>query len=84
MTSLLPELYLVVLLIARRFLAYNVDDLWAAETERHSAGLYIVRFCCAVVAAVYSFYYQRTVGSFVLGAVRTGLLGTLVFTLYTR
>lgn len=82
LASLIPELYLNVLWVVRLLLAYRVDDLWAAQVQRHSAALYVVRFSCAIVAASYSAYVQPTRQVVGLGLARVALLGTMVLSMY--
>ncbi|KAH6657014.1 hypothetical protein BKA67DRAFT_553976 [Truncatella angustata] len=77
--SVLPEVYLVVLLAARAWFAAE-SPFWTAQLQSHSAALYAVRFSCAVVAAGYSYYMRPGRRSIGLGAARLLLLGTLIWT----
>ncbi|KAF7539689.1 hypothetical protein G7054_g1978 [Neopestalotiopsis clavispora] len=76
--SVLPEIYLVVLLAAR-FWAAGQSPFWADHLRLHAAALYAVRFCCGLVASVYSAYMLPMGRMFWLGPARVFLLGTLAW-----
>ncbi|KAI0170555.1 hypothetical protein BJ166DRAFT_198151 [Pestalotiopsis sp. NC0098] len=76
--SVLPEVYLVVLLAARA-LAGGQSVFWADHLQSHSAALYAIRFSCGFVASVYSAYMLPMGNMFWLGPARVFLLGTLVW-----
>lgn len=75
--SVLPEVYLVILLVARNQLIGS-ESFWAAHLQLHSVALYAVRFSCAVVAVVYSYIMSPATRSIGLGGARLLFLGTLV------
>jgi hypothetical protein len=72
----LPEFYLVLLLATRGFV--NPLSEWSAILQLHSAALYVVRWCCALIAATYSMYWRPGVLSFVLGTARVVFLTSMV------
>ncbi|KAK6070133.1 hypothetical protein SCUP515_08617 [Seiridium cupressi] len=75
--SVLPEVYLVIILAARSW-AIAQSSHWAGHLELHSAALYAVRFSCAVIATGYSWYMAPGWLSGWLGPARLLLLSTLI------
>ncbi|ETS75042.1 hypothetical protein PFICI_13526 [Pestalotiopsis fici W106-1] len=76
--SVLPEIYLVVLLAAR-FWVGGQSPFWADHLRLHAAALYAGRFCCGFVASIYSAYMLPISNMSWLGPARILLLGTLVW-----
>lgn len=77
--SVLPEIYLVLLLVGRRWTAAEMPDL-SAHLQLHSALLYGVRWVCAVLASTFSTIHSPKPFNVYLGTARVVLLTTLVVT----